>query len=98
MRLFSLMLVALASLLLAVDPAFAEEAVNTSSLNLGPLALGIAVFGGAFGQGKIISAAVESISRNPGASGQMFLPWLLGLVLIESLVILMFLVGAGLIG
>lgn len=97
MRLSSLMLVAVASMFIVINPAFANETAASGALNLGPLALGLAVMGGAFGQGKIISAAVESISRNPGAAGQMFLPWLLGLVLIESLVILMFLVGAGLI-
>lgn len=97
MRFSSLMLVAVAFLLFAVEPAFAEEATHTGGLNLGPLGLGIAVLGGALGQGKVISAAVESISRNPGASGQMFLPWILGVSLIESLVLFMFLVAIGVV-
>ena len=99
MRLSSLMLVVLASLVLVGEPAFAEDAatVHAGYLNLGQLALGIAVFGGAMGQGRVISAAVESISRNPGAAGQMFLPWILGVSLIESLVLFMFLVAIGVV-
>jgi len=47
----------------------------------------IAAFGGALGQGRAISAAVEGIARNPGASGKVFMPMIVGLVLIETLVI-----------
>jgi F-type H+-transporting ATPase subunit c len=51
------------------------------------LGIGIAAFGGALGQGKAAAAAVEGIARNPGASGKVFTPMILGLALIESLVI-----------
>lgn len=51
------------------------------------LGLGLAAFGGALGQGRAAAAALEGISRNPGASDKMFTPMILGLALIESLVI-----------
>ncbi len=51
------------------------------------LGMGIAVVGATNAQAKAISAALDSIGRNPGAAGSMFLPWLLALVFIESLVL-----------
>ena len=42
---------------------------------------------GAIAQARAASSALEGISRNPGAADKMFLPMILGLVLIESLVI-----------
>lgn len=49
--------------------------------------IGIAAFGGALGQGRGISSAVEAIGRNPGAGGQIQTAMIIGLALIESLVI-----------
>jgi F-type H+-transporting ATPase subunit c len=51
------------------------------------LAIGVAAFGGALGQGKAASAALDGIARNPNASGRIFTPFILALALIESLVI-----------
>jgi F-type H+-transporting ATPase subunit c len=51
------------------------------------LAIGIAALGGALGQGRTAGAAMDGIARNPGARGEMFVPMILGLALIESLVI-----------
>jgi F-type H+-transporting ATPase subunit c len=51
------------------------------------LGIGIAAFGGALGQGKAVAAALEGIGRNPGASGKILTPMILGLAMIESLVI-----------
>ena len=51
------------------------------------LAIGIAAHGGSLGQGRAAAAALEGIARNPGASGKIFTPMILGLALIESLVI-----------
>ena len=62
------------------------------------LAIGLAVLGGSLGQGRASAAALEGISRNPGASGKIFVPMILGLALIESLVLLAFLVAFGLQG
>ena len=74
-------------------PAFAEEAVASSGGSSGLIAIGaalvmgLAAFGGALGQGKIGSAAMDGIARNPQAAKAMFVPMILGLALVESLVI-----------
>ena len=60
--------------------------------------LGIAAFGGAMGQGRAATAALEGIARNPGASGKIFTPMILGLALIESLVIYSLLISFLLLG
>ena len=52
------------------------------------LAIGLAVLGGALGQGRAAAAALEGISRNPGASARIQTPMILGLALIESLVLI----------
>lgn len=57
------------------------------------IAIGIAVFGGTSAQGKTASAALEGIARNPVASDKIFTPMILGLALIESLVILAFIIA-----
>lgn len=50
-------------------------------------AIGLGVLGGGLGQGRAAAAALEGISRNPGAAGRIQTPMILGLALIESLVI-----------
>lgn len=50
-------------------------------------AIGVAAFGGSIAQGKSIAAALEGIARNPGASGKITTPMIIGLAMIESLVI-----------
>jgi F-type H+-transporting ATPase subunit c len=50
-------------------------------------AIGVAAFGGALGQGKTAAAALEGIARNPAAQGKIFVPMIICLALIESLVI-----------
>ena len=54
------------------------------------LAIGLAVLGGALGQGKAAAAALEGISRNPGATSRIQTPMIIGLALIESLVLFAF--------
>lgn len=51
------------------------------------LAIGLAVLGGGLGQGRAAAAALEGISRNPGAAPRIQTPMILGLALIESLVL-----------
>ncbi len=51
------------------------------------LGLGLAASLGGLAQGRVVASAMEGISRNPQASDRMFLPLILGLVFIESLVI-----------
>src|SRR5262249_16005266 len=77
------------------SPAFAQQVSDTAAkasrdawiaLAAG-VGLGIAHFGGALGQGRMAAAAMDSIGRNPGASGKIFTPMLLGLAFIEAMVI-----------
>jgi len=62
------------------------------------LAIGLAALGGALGQGRATAAALEGISRNPGAAGRIQTPMILGLALIESLVLFAFLIAFLLMG
>ncbi|MGA3123385.1 MAG: ATP synthase F0 subunit C [Polyangiaceae bacterium] len=57
------------------------------------IAIGLAVLGGALGQGRAAAAALEGISRNPGASSRIQTPMILGLALIESLVLIGFVIA-----
>jgi F-type H+-transporting ATPase subunit c len=57
------------------------------------LAIGLGVLGGALGQGRAAAAALEGISRNPGAAARIQTPMILGLALIESLVLLAFVIA-----
>jgi F-type H+-transporting ATPase subunit c len=68
----------------AADNAFTMKAWIGLATGLG---MGIAAFGGALGQGKTASSALDGIARNPGAADKIFTPMILGLALIESLVI-----------
>ena len=52
------------------------------------LGIGLAAFGGTMGQSRAISAALEGIARNPNSADKIFVPMILGLALIESLVLL----------
>jgi F-type H+-transporting ATPase subunit c len=56
-------------------------------------AIGLGVLGGGLGQGRAAAAALEGISRNPGAAGRIQTPMILGLALIESLVLLAFVIA-----
>ena len=62
------------------------------------IAIGLAALGGTLGQSRAISSGLEAIGRNPSASGKVFVPMILGLALIESLVILAFVVANKLSG
>jgi F-type H+-transporting ATPase subunit c len=62
------------------------------------IGIAIAAFGGALGQGKTAAAALGGIARNPGASGKIFTPMILGLALIESLVIYALIIAFMLMG
>ena len=67
--------------------ASAATDVNAWYAMAAAIAIALPAFGGAFGQGRAASAALEGIARNPGAAGKLFTPMILGLALIESLVI-----------
>ncbi len=61
-------------------------------------AIGLGVLGGAAGQGRAAAAALEGISRNPGAAARIQTPMILALALIESLVLLAFVIAFFLTG
>ena len=80
--------------------AFAQEmgASNTFDVQAAAaigaaLPIALAALGGALGQGKAAAAALEGISRNPGAAPRIQTPMILGLALIESLVLFAFAVS-----
>ncbi len=89
---------------IAANPALAQDQNLKSSDNLGlvaivaGLAIGLAALGGGLGQGRAAAGALEGIARNPSSSEKVFMPFLLGLALIESLVLMAFLVAAGFLG
>ncbi|MBX3192676.1 MAG: ATP synthase F0 subunit C [Labilithrix sp.] len=82
--------------------AFAQEVgkmgankfdVKTGAAIGAGFAIGLGVLGGAMGQGRAAGAALEGISRNPGAAARIQTPMILGLALIESLVLLAFVIA-----
>lgn len=83
-------------------PALAQhgaEAGGSTMAAIGAgIAIGLAALGGGLGQGKAASAALDSIGRNPSAAGKLFVPMILGLALVESLVILSFIIALQLVG
>ena len=62
------------------------------------IAIGVAAFGGGLGQGRAAAAALDGIARNPQASGKIFVPMIVALALIESLVIYGLLIAFNLAG
>ena len=79
--------------------AFASEGSSSTaqSFSMAKLALGIgmglSVFGGGIGQGLIGSKAMESIGRNPESASRLFVPMLIALAFVESLVIYMLVIA-----
>jgi len=73
--------------------AFANDAMGGESSNFGwyaiaaALAIGLPALAGTLAQGRAAAAALEGIARNPSASGKIFVPMILGMALIESLVL-----------
>ena len=98
MKKWSVVLSALALMLLVAPAAFAQgsaPAGDGSSQGLlfiaAAFGMGIAAFGCGLGQGKIGAAALEGIARNPGAANAMFTPLILSLAFVETLVLFTFL-------
>jgi F-type H+-transporting ATPase subunit c len=79
------------SLLCFAVPAFAD---GGAAVNLNPIGIGIGIALAAglcgIGQGRAVGSAVESVARNPGASGTIQLLMILGLAFIESLTLFTF--------
>ena len=94
-KLFFLTLV---TFLLPLAASAAEGAATGGDSNLGPalgagLAIGLAGLGCGLGQGL-----TAGIARNPGAAGGMFVNYILGMVLIESIAIYGLLIAFQLVG
>ena len=74
--------------------AFASDGSAQPLLPLAvAITMGLAAIGGTFGQSKAIAASVEAMGRNPSAAGPVRLAMIIGLVLIESLVIISFVIA-----
>ncbi len=70
--------------------AFAEGggASGAGGIGIGAgIAVGLAGLGCGVGQGLTAGNTTAGIARNPGAAGAMFTPFILGMVLIESIAI-----------
>ncbi len=93
----TLVLLGTALLTVGASVAMAEEVtgghVDPYASIASALAISIAVFGGAVAQGRTATAALEAIGRNPSAQGKVFVPMIIGLALIESLVLYAFVIA-----
>lgn len=82
---------------LGASAAMAAEGAAAGDNGMASMAAGlciaIAAFGGALGQGKTAAAALEGIARNPAAQPKIFVPMIIGLALIESLVLYAFVIA-----
>jgi F-type H+-transporting ATPase subunit c len=91
-----------ALLALSTGIAFAQNNGGGAAASWGPvgagLAIGLSALGGGLSQGRTASAGLEGMARNPQAAGSLLTPMIIGLALIESLVLLGFLVTNGLAG
>ncbi|MEM9069323.1 MAG: ATP synthase F0 subunit C [Myxococcota bacterium] len=105
MRKMGLRFIGIFGTLFVTSAAFAQDvaASNANDVKMykaiaAGLAIGIAAFGGALGQGRAAAAALEGVARNPNAADKLQTPLLLSLALIESLVIYALLISAGWVG
>ena len=57
------------------------------------IGMGLGSFGTGIGQGLAIKSAVEGVARNPNASGKIMTTMMIGLAMIESLAIYVFVVS-----
>jgi F-type H+-transporting ATPase subunit c len=99
-KMINVFVVAVAMLFVS-NPAFAEGATAQTGdagwigMAAG-LAIGLAAFGGALGQGNTAKSAMEAMGRNPNANVQT--PMIIAMALTESLVILGFIIAYSLQG
>ena len=87
------------TILFCAAPAVAfAESHSGGDGSLGPglgagLAVGLAGLGCGIGQGLTAGNTTAGIARNPGAAGAMFVNFILGMVLIESIAIYGLVIG-----
>lgn len=99
-----------AVIVLMSNVAFAEEVANTVAVVAtapsdkiyyglaAAVAIAFAALGGALGQAKVASAAMEGIGRNPNSKDKMQTPMILGLVFIETIVLFGVVVAFSILG
>jgi F-type H+-transporting ATPase subunit c len=68
-------------LILFASPVFAQDGGTTFS---GAFGAGLAVVGGAYGIGKLASAAMESMARQPSIAGSAQLSMIIAAAMIEG--------------
>jgi F-type H+-transporting ATPase subunit c len=84
--------------------SFAQDGAGSSMSHYGllglsvALAVGLATFGAAGGQGRAVAAVLEGITRNPNSREQAFVPFILGLVFMELQALLGFVIAILLLG
>jgi F-type H+-transporting ATPase subunit c len=100
MKKVAIVFIVLVVVCLAAPAVFAQEAgatpANAHSHVLAVAAgfgMALAAFGGALGQSRIGAAACEGMARNPGASGAIRASMILGLVFVETLSLLTFVIA-----
>ncbi len=103
MRKWKIAFMVIGLVLLISSPILAQEggaaaggnnAIAKGLIGLGAgLAIGLAALGGGIGQGTAAGGAQQGIARNPGATDKMFVPYILGLAFIESLVLYAFVIA-----
>ena len=94
MVVFGLVLFVASSGMAAEEEAVAGADLGAGLMRLGAgLAIGLAALGGGLGQGRAAGSQLEGIARNPGAADKMFVPYILGLAFIESLVLYAFVIA-----
>ncbi len=88
---------AVMGVLLIPTTAFAQAGAagfdGTKGALAAAIAIGLAAGLCGMGQGRAASAVLEGLSRNPGAYDKVFVPFILGMALIESLAIFGFVVA-----
>jgi F-type H+-transporting ATPase subunit c len=77
---------------MAAESAAGDSKAVAIALSAG-VAVAIAAFGAALGQGRVGAAAMESIGRNPNAADKLFLPLVLTLALLEALALYGFVIA-----
>lgn len=99
-RVFILTVVAVAAVVAGPSGVWAAEAGATGSW-VGPFAviaagIGMAIASGlcALGQGRATASAVDAMARQPGAAGRIQTAMIIGLALIESLALYVFVIAA----
>lgn len=98
--LLTLLVLAVASLAFAAEEGAAGAGSSVRAFIALAAGFGIAIasFGGAIGQSRAIASGLEGIARNPSAQNKIFIPMIVGLALIESLVIYALVISFILVG